>query len=317
MFKQGTAKVAIIGAGFVGSSTAFALLFSGVVGEIVLVDIHRPKAEGEALDLAHAATLIRPVRIRAGEIKDCAGAHIVIFAAGANQKPGETRLDLAQRNTGIVRETLPELIKYCPEAIILMVTNPVDVLTYVAWKISGLPPTRVLGSGTVLDTARFRHLLSLKARIDPRNIHAYVIGEHGDTEVLLFSLTNIAGIGLDDFPFPYAEKDRDVFKVDISHQVREAAYHIIERKGYTSYGVALALTRITEAILRDEKRVLTVSSVVRDLYGIEQEVALSLPCVVGQEGRIQVLPLSLAPGERLALQHSAETLHQVISRLKF
>lgn len=316
MLKQGTAKVAIIGAGFVGSSTAFALLFSGLVGEIVLVDINKLKAEGEALDLSHAATLIRPVKFQAGEIKDCAGAHIIIFTAGANQKPGETRLDLAQRNTRIVQETLPELIKYCPEAIILMVTNPVDVLTYVAWKISGLPPTRVLGSGTVLDSARFRHLLSLKAEIDPRNIHAYVIGEHGDTEVLLFSLSNIAGIGLDEFPLLDSKTDRDIFKVEISHQVREAAYEIIQRKGYTSYGVALALTRITEAILRDEKRVLTVSSVIHDLYDIKQEVALSLPCVVGQKGRIKVLPLSLAPGERLALQHSAETLRRVIDELK-
>ncbi|MGI9950928.1 L-lactate dehydrogenase [Moorellaceae bacterium AZ2] len=316
MLEQGTAKVAVIGTGFVGTSTAFALIFSGVVGEIVLVDVNKAKAEGEAIDLSHAATLIRPVKIRAGELRDCAGSQVIIFAAGANQRPGETRLDLVHRNARIVRETLPEIVQYCPRAIILMVTNPVDILTYVAWKVSGLPPSRVLGSGTVLDSARFRHLLSLKLGIDPRNIHGYVIGEHGDTEVLLFSLTNIAGIGLDEFPLPEPTKDRDLFKVEISHQVREAAYEIIQRKGYTSYGVALALTHITEAILRNEKRVLTVSSVIRDLYDLKEEIALSLPCIIGREGRLSVLPLPLAPGERLALQHSAETLDQIIKELK-
>lgn len=316
MSKGCTGKVAIIGTGFVGTSTAFALLFSGVVGEIVLVDINKAKAEGEALDLSHAATLIRPVKIRAGEPADCAGSRVIIFTAGANQRPGETRLDLVHRNAAIVREALPEIISHCPQAVILMVTNPVDVLTYVAWKVSGLPPSRVLGSGTVLDSARFRHLLSLKLGVDPRNIHGYVIGEHGDTEVLLFSLTNIAGIGLDEFPLPETLRDRDLFKVEISHQVREAAYEIIQRKGYTSYGVALALTRITEAILHNEKRVLTVSSVIKGLYGLREEIAVSLPCIVGREGRLGVLPLPLAPGERLALQHSAETLRRVIEELK-
>ncbi|SMB99098.1 L-lactate dehydrogenase [Thermanaeromonas toyohensis ToBE] len=316
MPKQGTAKVAIIGAGYVGSTTAFSLLFSGVVGEIVLVDINRAKAQGEAMDLSHAATLIRPLKILSGEPRDCAGADILIFTAGANQRPGESRLDLVHRNARLVQEALPEFIHYCPDALILMVTNPVDILTYVAWKVSHLPPSRVLGSGTVLDSARFRHLLSLQVGVDPRNIHAYVIGEHGDTEVPVFSLANIAGIWLDEFPLTKGTVDRDLFKADISHQVREAAYEIIQRKGFTSYGVALALTRITEAILRDERRVLTISSVIHDLYDINYEVALSLPCVIGREGRISVLPLPLAPGEKLALHRSAETLREVIETLK-
>ncbi|MCG0277769.1 MAG: L-lactate dehydrogenase [Thermanaeromonas sp.] len=316
MPKQGTAKVAIIGAGHVGATTAFSLLFSGVVGEIVLVDINRSKAEGEAMDLSHAATLIRPVRIVAGEPADCRGADILIFTAGANQRPGETRLDLVHRNTKLVKETLPEVIRYCPDTVILMVTNPVDILTYVAWKVSGFPVSRVLGSGTVLDSARFRHLLSLRVGVDPRNIHAYVIGEHGDTEVPVFTLANIAGIWLEEFPLPQAKVDRDLFKSDVSHQVREAAYDIIQRKGYTSYGVALALTRISEAILRDERRVLTVSTVIEGLYDINYKVALSLPCIVGREGRIKVLPLPLAPGEKLAFQRSAETLREVIETLE-
>jgi len=316
MPKQGTAKVAIIGAGHVGATTAFSLLFSGIVGEIVLVDINRSKAEGEVMDLSHAATLIRPVKILAGDPPDCADADILIFTAGASQRPGETRLSLVHRNAQLVKETLPELIRYCPDTIILMVTNPVDILTYVAWKVSGFPPSRVLGSGTVLDSARFRHLLSLRVGVDPRNIHAYVIGEHGDTEVPVFTLANIAGIWLEEFPLSEEKVDRDLFKADISHQVREAAYDIIQRKGYTSYGVALALTRISEAILRDERRVLTVSSVIHDLYDINCTVALSLPCVIGREGRIRVLQLPLASGEKLALHRSAETLREVIETLK-
>ncbi|OIQ61132.1 L-lactate dehydrogenase [Moorella thermoacetica] len=312
---QGPAKVAIIGTGYVGSSTAFALLFSPLVKEMVLVDVNHAKAEGEAMDLAHAATLIRPVEVYAGRPADCAGSRIVIFTAGANQQPGQTRLDLIHRNTAIVRQALPEILHYCPDALVLMVANPVDILTYVAWKISGLPENRVLGSGTALDSARFRHLLSRHYRVDPRNIHAYVIGEHGDTEVPVWSLANVAGVDLEEFYLMDGAREEEAFRVEISHQVREAAYEIIERKGVTSYGVALALSRIIESILRNEHSVLTISSVIRDLYGIDGEVALSLPCLVGNEGREKVLAIPLVAREKAALKHSATTLQQLIAQL--
>ncbi|WP_258359627.1 L-lactate dehydrogenase [Moorella sulfitireducens (nom. illeg.)] len=313
---QGPTKVAIIGAGYVGASTAFALLFSPIVKEIVLVDINRARAEGEAMDLAHAATLIRPVRIYAGEPVDCSGARIIIFAAGANQQPGETRLDLVHRNTAIVREVLPPFLQHCPDALILMVANPVDILTYVAWKISGLPENKVLGAGTVLDSARFRHLLSRHLYVDPRNIHAYVIGEHGDTEVPVWSLANVAGVDLEEFYLLDGTTEEEAFRSEISRQVREAAYAIIERKGATAYGVALALSRITESILRDEKSVLTISSVIRGLYGLEGEVALSLPCLVGSQGREKILAIPLGNGELAALRHSATTLQEIIAGLR-
>ncbi|MDN5344554.1 MAG: L-lactate dehydrogenase, partial [Clostridia bacterium] len=243
---QAPVRVAIIGTGYVGASTAFALLFSPIVKELVLVDIDHKRAEGEAMDLAHAATLIRPVKIQAGGPADCAGARIIIFTAGANQQPGETRLDLVHRNTAILREALPPLLRHCPDALILMVANPVDILTYTAWKLSGLPENRVLGSGTVLDSARFRHLLSRRLHVDPRNIHAYVIGEHGDTEVPVWSLANVAGVGLEEFYRLDGTTEEEASRNEISRQVREAAYEIIKRKGATSYGVALAFSRITE-----------------------------------------------------------------------
>lgn len=309
------AKVAIVGAGYVGASTAFALLFTPLVKEIVLVDINHARAEGEAMDLAHAATLIRPVKIYAGHASDCAGARIVIFTAGANQRPGETRLELVHRNATIVKEALPPLLPYCPDALILMVANPVDVLTYVAWKLSGLPENKVLGSGTVLDSARFRHLLSRHLHVDPRNIHAYVIGEHGDTEVPVWSLANVAGIDLADFYLLDGTTEENALREEMSRRVREAAYAIIERKGATAYGVALALSRITESIIRDEKGVLTVSSVIRNLYGIEGEVALSLPCIVGSSGREKILAIPLGSEELAALQHSAATLQETIAGL--
>ncbi|NLW07603.1 MAG: L-lactate dehydrogenase [Clostridia bacterium] len=312
---QGPHKVAIIGAGHVGASTAFALLFSPLVKEIVLVDKNQAKAEGEAMDLAHAATLVRPVNIHAGEAADCAGARIIIFTAGVNQQPGQSRLDLVQRNTAIVREALPPLLQYCPEAVLIMVSNPVDILTYAAWKISGLPEHRVLGSGTVLDSARFRHLLSSQLHFDARNIHAYVIGEHGDTEVPVWSLANVAGVDLEKFYLLDGAQEEHNFRSEVSRQVRKAAYEIIERKRVTSYGVALALSRITECILRDEHSVLAVSSVIRHLYGIDGEVALSLPCLITRRGREKVIAIPLAESEKNELLHSAATLQEVIKQL--
>ncbi|MDN5348017.1 MAG: L-lactate dehydrogenase [Clostridia bacterium] len=316
MPQHGPVKVVIVGAGYVGATTAFALLRSGLVTELVLVDKNRAKAEGEAMDLSHAASLGPPVKIYAGGTAECAGARIIIFAAGANQRPGETRLDLVHRNTAIVREALPPIVASCPDAVIIMVTNPVDILTYVAWKISGLPVERVLGSGTVLDSARFRHLISRYLRVDPRNVHAYVIGEHGDTEVPVWSRANIAGVELEDFLALDGTPNLEAFKVETTHQVREAAYEIIERKGATAYGVAVALNRICESILRDENSVLTVSSLVQGLYGIEDEVCLSLPCLINKKGRHKILAVPLDSSERAALRHSARTLREVIEQLE-
>ncbi len=310
-------KVAIVGAGNVGASTAFALLFSPLVKKIVLVDKNQARAEGEAMDLAHAASLIRPVDIYAGGPADCSNAKIIIFTAGVNQQPGETRLDLAQHNTAIVREALPPLLEHCPGATLIMVTNPVDILTYVAWKISRLPENKVLGSGTVLDSARFRHLLSRRLHFDPRNIHAYVIGEHGDTEVPVWSLANVAGVDLEKFYLLDGTHEDDYFRAEVNNRVRKAAYEIIKKTGSTSYGVAMALTRITKSILRDEHSVLTVSSVIRYLYGIDGEVALSLPCLITRRGREKIIAIPLDDKEKEELLHSAATLQQAIKQLRF
>lgn len=309
-------KVAIVGAGYVGASTAFALLFSPLVKKIVLVDKNHRRAEGEAMDLSHAASLIRPVDIRAGSYADCAGSRIIIFTAGASQQPGESRLDLVHRNAAIVRDTLPRVLEHCPDAVVLMVANPVDILTYVAWKISGLPENQVLGSGTVLDSARFRYLISCHLGFDPRNIHAYVIGEHGDTEVPVWSLANVAGVDLEKFYIMGCIHEEENFRSQVNTRIRKAAYEIIERKGATAYGVAQALVRITKSIIRDDHSVLTVSSVIRDVYGIEGEVALSLPCLVTQRGREKVIAIPLNDREMEEFRHSAATLQGIIRQLK-
>lgn len=314
---QPTSKITIVGSGYVGATTAFALIYSGLVNELVLIDVDRPRAEAESLDLSHAASLGPPLRIRAGEPSDSRDSDIIIFTAGATQKPGETRLDLVQRNTAIVHQALPALVEQCPEAIFLMVTNPVDILTHVAWKVSGLPSSQIIGSGTVLDSARFRYLLAAYLRLDPRNVHAHVIGEHGDTEVPVWSTANIAGAGLEDYFMLDKAGNQADFKAEAGAKVREAAYEIIEGKGATAYGAAAALRRICEAILRDEQAVLTVSSMVQGQNGIDREVHLSLPCVVGRGGRERVLPLPMDAEERAALLRSAETLRKVLDEIGF
>lgn len=305
-------KISIIGAGFVGSSVAYALVSSGLASEVVLVDINHKKAEGEAMDLGQGAPFFKPVDVYAGGPRDCKGSAIIIFTAGLNSKPGETRLDLAVGNAEIVKKVLPELAAVAPETIFLMVTNPVDVLTYQALKLSGFPPERVIGSGTVLDTSRFRYSLSRYLDIDARNIHAYVVGEHGDSEVALWSLTNIAGIGLDEFCRFNAIRPPD--KDRIFDEVSNAGYKIVERKGATYYAVSLAVKRICEAILRDEHSVLTVSGLIDGLYGIE-ETCLSLPTVVSRRGRERVLYLPLAQEEEDALRRSAGLIKDYQERI--
>lgn len=308
-------KVVIIGAGFVGSTTAYAIMNWGLASEIVLIDLNQEKAEGEAMDLNHGTAFVKPVKIKSGDYQECRDARIVIITAGANQKPGETRLDLVKKNTEVFKSIVPEIMRYTDEAILLVVTNPVDILTYVTLRLSGLPVNRVLGSGTVLDTSRFRYLLSEHCRVNPRNIHAYIIGEHGDSEVAAWSLTNVAGV-------PFArycvvcgkECGSEDFKVEIGEKVENAAYEIIEKKGATYYAVGLAVARIVESIFRDEHTILTVSTILEGQYGLKN-IALSLPCIVGANGIEKVLTLELAQEEEKALKESAGLLKEVIKGL--
>ena len=304
-------KIAVVGVGAVGASTAFALAVSGLVTELALVDVNKAKAEGEAMDLAHAAAFIKPIQIYAGSFEDCRDAGIVIFTAGASQKPGETRIDLLQTNYRILKDCLTQM-NLTDENILIIASNPLDVLTYAALKATGLSPERIFGSGTVLDSSRFRHILSEHCGVAPRNVHATVVGEHGDSEVMLWSLADIAGIRIDDFcelvgvpPIKRGEVDK---------QVRNAGYKIISRKGATYYAVSLAIKRICESVIRDENTILSVSGLVDGHYGIDG-CCLSLPSIVNSRGRGYPLELPLAAEEEAALRRSAEVLRKAIAAL--
>jgi L-lactate dehydrogenase len=249
-----------------------------------------------------------------GTYSDCAGADIVIITAGANQKPGETRIDLVHKNTAIFKGIINEVIKYNNDCILLIVTNPVDILTYVTYKISGFPKKKVIGSGTVLDTARFRFLLGKHVGIDTRNIHAYIIGEHGDTEVPTWSITNVAGIPMDNYCESCRSCNNNISRNDIFQNVKNAAYQIIQKKGATYYAVALAVRRIVEAITRDENSILTVSSIVEDQYGLN-DVSLSLPSIVNRSGLEQIIDIPLNDYEKGLLIESGKSLKEVIKVL--
>ena len=281
----------------------------------MLIDANRAKAEGEAMDLNHAVPFSHPTRVWAGEYADCAGASVIVLAAGAGQKTGETRLDLVHKNACIWREIVPRIVAHNRTGILVIATNPVDVLTYAAWKLSGLPPRQVIGSGTILDTARFRYLLSQHFGVDARSVHGFIIGEHGDSEVPVWSLANIAGMRLEEFcaaeSLPYDPKVMD----EIFAQTRDAAYRIIERKGATYYAVAAGLMRITQAILRNQNTVLSVSSLITDYYGMNH-VCFSLLTVVNRSGVQQVLRIQLSQDEIAKLRHSATLLQQTISKLE-
>jgi len=307
-------KIAIIGVGQVGASAAFAILSSGMASDLVLVDANKEKAEGEAMDLGDAAAFVKPINMFAGTYQDCRGADIVIFTAGASQKPGETRLDLVQKNIVILKQSLPELLKYCSDSILLMVANPVDVLTYAALRISGLPANRVFGTGTVLDTSRYKAELAEYCRVDPRNVHAYIVGEHGDSEVALWSFANVAGVAVEEFC--RLKGLSPLNRNEITERVRTAAYEIIQRKGATFYAVALAIKRICEAVLRDENSILTVSGLVDNLYGIK-DCCLSLPTIVNGEGRSKVIALPMSVEEEKALRNSAGVLKKIIQQAGF
>ena len=309
-------RVVIVGTGHVGATLAYALVLHGLAPEIVLIDADRGRAEGEAMDLSHAVPFTHPGRVWAGDYSDCETADVVVLTAGAGQKPGETRLDLAARNAAIFREVVPRITDANPQAVLLVATNPVDVLTFATWKLSGLLPQRVIGSGTILDTARFRHLLSQHCGVDARSVHAYIIGEHGDSEVPIWSLANIAGMRLADFRAAHALGPDQAAMDAIVDDTRRAAYHIIERKGATYYAVAAGLLRILEAILRDQATVLSVSSLVPPEYGVE-DVCLSLPTVITRQGIERVLHLPLSAEERVAFVRSGAVVRRVIEELGF
>lgn len=303
-------KIAIVGgAGAVGASAAYALMMSGLASEIVLVDVNERRAEGEAMDLMHGAPFVRPVTIRAGAYADCANSQIVVITAGAAQKPGETRLDLVKKNTGIIRSMIPEIAKAAPGAILLVVANPVDILTLAALEASGFPRGRVIGSGTVLDTARLRALVGQHLNVDPRSVHGYVIGEHGDSEVVVWSRATVAGMPVAEFCNQRNAPCNADMQAEISEQVKRAAYEIIERKGATYYAIGLGVSHVVEAVLRDQNTVLTVSTLMTGQFGIS-DICLSLPSIVDHGGVEGVLLPSLSEDELAALRRSAGVLQE-------
>lgn len=304
-------KISIIGAGFVGSTTAFALMTSGLTSEIVIVDINKDKAEGEAMDLSHGAPFVRPIDITSGEYSDTKDSDIVIITAGIGPKPGDSRLTCISKNLKIFQSIVPEVVKYSPDSILVVVSNPVDILSYITYKLSGFPSDRVIGSGTVLDTSRFKYMLGQHFEVDPRNIHTYIMGEHGDSEIATWSLTSIAGMNVDEYCDTCLKKCGGEMKLNIYKDVKEAAYKVIEKKGATYYAVALAVKRIVEAILSNENSILTVSSLLKGEYGI-QDVYMGVPTIIGRGGVKKLLQVKLNKDEMDQLVDSSKVLKSVI-----
>ena len=308
-------KAAIVGCGQVGASIAFRFLQQGLFSRLVLLDANRDKAEGEAMDLRDGLPYGAAMEITAGGYDDLADCALVVITAGANQKPGETRLDLIGKNTEILRSVLREITARQFGGILLVVSNPVDVLTYAAWKLSGYPRERVIGSGTVLDTGRLKQLLGAELRVDSRNIHAFIIGEHGDSELAVWSEANVSGLALEDF---CRIRGQDLGREDrerLYREVRDSAYEIIRRKGATYYGIAMAVGRIAACIVKDERAVLPVSVALNGQYGMEG-LALSLPSIVGREGVQEILEIPLSREEQEELEASAAQMREAIGTLK-
>lgn len=313
--KVNNRKVAIIGCGFVGSASAFALMQSGLFSEMVLLDVNKEKAEGEAFDISHGIPFNRPMQIYAGDYDDITDAAIVIITAGAGQKPGETRLDLVHKNVEIYKSIIPEIVKRNFAGILLIVSNPVDILTYVTMKLSGYPQNRVIGSGTVLDTARLKSILGQHLEVDSRSVHAFIIGEHGDSELVAWSSANISGIPWIDFCKMRGHYHHEETTDRIEEAVRESAYEIISRKGATYYGIAMSVKRICEAIIRDEQSILPISTMLEGEHGIK-DIVLSLPCIVGKDGYETKVPIQLSDKEIYELQQSAKVLKEVLKDIK-
>ena len=304
-------NVAIVGAGAVGATFAYALMLDGTAEEIVLIDRNQDLAKGQVLDLNHGRMFARPVRIRVGSREDYGSADVIVLTAGSAQKPGESRLDLLQRNAGIVRSVMADIGAARSGAVVLVVTNPVDILTQVAVRAAGDERKRIFGSGTVLDSARFRGLIAEHCQVDIHNVHAYIVGEHGDSEVAAWSMSHIAGVPVWDHCADCGRCHGELRKAEnrerLVQQVRDSAYHIIGYKGATCFAVGLALVRIVRAILRDERSVLTVSTVLAGEYGL-RDVCLSVPCIVGRQGIDRVIQGKLAEEELAGLARSAEIL---------
>lgn len=309
-----TRKAAMIGCGFVGSASAFALMQSGLFSELVLIDANHDKAEGEAMDIAHGLPFAGQMKIYAGDYDDIVDAAVIIVTAGAAQKPGETRLDLVNKNVNIFKSIIPEIAKRNYKGILLIVANPVDILTYTAVKLSGLPENRVIGSGTVLDTARLKYALGEHLEADSRSVHSFIIGEHGDSEIVAWSSTNVSGIPVNDFCELRGHFNHEEAMHRIADDVKNSAYDIIEKKGATYYGIAMSVKRICECIMRDEKSILPISSMMHGEYGIS-DICLSMPTVVGREGVETRVPIQLNEQEESALSASAEQLSKVAAQL--
>lgn len=315
MFKG---KITVIGAGAVGSTTAYTLMLSGLVSEIVLIDINKKVAEGNALDMNHGISFVSPVKIIAGDYPDIKGSDMVLITAGASQEPGERRTDLLKRNAKITESIIENVLKYChDDTIIMMVTNPVDILTYICYKISGFSKNHIIGSGTVLDTSRLKYLLGEHTNIDVRNVHTYIIGEHGDSEVAAWSSTSVAGMKIDDFCKNTKMCDTNRLCTDnIYETVKNSAYEIIEKKGATYYAIALAVKRIIESIIGNEKSILTVSSMLDGQYGISG-MCLSVPTIVSSEGAEKIIEIELNDEELTGLRKSAETLKKLAKEIGY
>jgi L-lactate dehydrogenase len=310
-------KVGVVGTGLVGSTAAFTLAIRGIASQIVLVDKNTARAEAEADDILHAVPFVQPSRVWAGDYPDLKGARVVIVAAGVGQRPGESRLELLNRNAAVFRAVIPSILEHAPDAILLIATNPVDVMTHLAAHFAaqgGVPPQRVIGSGTTLDTARFRALLGRQLGVDSGHVHAYVVGEHGDSEVLTWSQVRVGNLTLDEFCSMEHVELSDVQRGQIEERVRRAAYHIIEGKGATYYGIAGALSAITSAILRDQRTLLTVCHRNANVQGVK-DVTLALPHLVGGDGVITTFPLPLSPSEADALKQSAQVIRSAIDQL--
>jgi L-lactate dehydrogenase len=310
-------KIAIIGAGSVGATIAYACLIRGVAKQVALYDVNRTKVHAEGLDLNHGLQFVPMATLEASDdIGVCAGAHVVVITAGAKQKPGQTRMDLAQANANLCRQLVPDLLRVAPDALFLLVTNPVDVITYVTQQISGLPPGRVLGSGTVLDSSRFRFLIARRCNVAVQNVHAYIVGEHGESEIPLWSSASIANIPLHEWAVPRHGKLTVRDRTEIFQDVKDAAAQIIAGKGATNYAIGLATARILEALLHDEDRILPVSSLLNGYREIS-DVCLSVPCIVNRAGVEQPLPVPMNANEDAGLKNSAEQIRAAIRAVGF
>ncbi len=310
-------KIGIVGSGLVGATAAYALVMRGIGREVVLVDKNTARAQAEADDIFHAVPFAYPMKVTAGEYADLKGCRVIIIAAGVSQKPGETRLQLLGRNAAIFRQLVPDVLAHAPDAVLVVATNPVDIMTHLTARFAtaqGVPPSRVLGSGTTLDTARFRALLGRQLGVDAQHIHAYVVGEHGDSEVLTWSLVAVGGIPLDKFC-----QERNVcvdqeVRDQIDQRVRRAAYNIINGKGSTYYGIGSALARIVDVVLHDQRSILTVCAPTADVLGVK-DVTVALPRLVGGSGVIETFPLPLSESEQTQLRASAGVIRTALDEL--